>query len=107
MYPALIPRFFFTCEPGNEERRLILGALIQNLKNKATVRNSLWCAGREGRRDRIDSAVGKQGKRRTNARAPPEHAMTMTPTLVTLATGGKVADEPGWFRKTQRYNTSI
>ena len=32
--------FFFLPGPGNEERRLILGALIQNLKNKAPVRNS-------------------------------------------------------------------
>ena len=30
---------FFTCGPGNEEHRLILGALIQNLKSKAPVRN--------------------------------------------------------------------
>ena len=33
--------FFFTCGPGNEERRLILGAIIQNLKNQAPARNSL------------------------------------------------------------------
>ena len=30
----------FTCGPGNEKRGLILGALIQNLKNKAPVRTS-------------------------------------------------------------------
>ena len=41
-YPTLIPSvFFFTRGPGNEERRLILGALIQNLKNEAPVQNCL------------------------------------------------------------------
>ena len=34
--------FFFTCGPGNEERCLILGDLIQNRKNTAPVRNSLF-----------------------------------------------------------------
>ena len=33
--------FFFTCWPGKEKRRLIMGALLQNLENKAPVRNSL------------------------------------------------------------------
>ena len=41
VYPTLFPEFFFTCGPGNEKRRLVLGALIQNLKNEASVRNSL------------------------------------------------------------------
>ena len=34
-----ISEFFFAYGPGNEEHRLILGALIQNLKSKAPVRN--------------------------------------------------------------------
>ena len=33
--------FFFTCGPGKEKRRLIMGALIQNLDNMAPVRNSI------------------------------------------------------------------
>ena len=41
MHPAPIPIFFFTCGPGNEERCLILGELIQNRKNTAPVRNSI------------------------------------------------------------------
>ena len=36
-----ISRVFFTCGPGNEERRLVRGALIQNLKNEAPLRKSL------------------------------------------------------------------